>query len=643
MNYWHMQLHQGGSSPLNNEDIFSILDNHAIIGMSSSWENDNGQPERFKSTVSIGDVVLIRANNSPLALVEIVGECEKNTIDDVWFEISRKIKILVIDKENFIKEKYNKDTNKNWTDGIYAATTFQTANDYEFLKYWLKEYFEKNIIVYQKLQTKFTSLFTNESALFAEVNSIPEYKLQNIYSTYTERGDVSDQPVVLLRKTIVEELLLGNRINSKFLKEKKEALALNFEKNVYHSWTKPFRILYSLFYEEFKNELVHFFSLLSRSIQKDLNLVDSTKVKLVHFDGAQNQGSVVIWFSIYNDTYQTQKLARQLLFVIRKGFEFGLYDEISKKRDKMVKTDDFNYDNLIEMFEEYKQTILEDNSMEKAQIANYLEVLEYKKQIILQGPPGTGKTYSAKKMAHQILKESYEERSIIIQFHPSYSYEDFVRGISAKSVGEKIVYQTENKILASFAQKASESDEPYVLIIDEINRANLSTVLGELIYALEYRNESVQSMYAINGDNSITIPENLYIIGTMNTADRSVGHIDYAIKRRFAFVDVLPNEVVIKHEKAKELFNKVSELFVTEKEGKRVNSDFLASDFDYKDVQLGHSYFILSDNSTGEEQKAELEMRLKYEILPILNDYVRDGLLLETAKENIKEIAKFEC
>src|SRR5690606_14650101 len=80
----------------------------------------------------------------------------------------------------------------------------------------------------------------------------------------------------------------------------------------------------------------------------------------------------------------------------------------------------------------------------------------------------------------------------------------------------------------------------YVLIIDEINRANLSSVLGELIYALEYRGEEVQSMYAVDGSNKLILPPNLYIIGTMNTADRSVGHIDYAIKRRFAFVDVLP-------------------------------------------------------------------------------------------------------
>ena len=106
---------------------------------------------------------------------------------------------------------------------------------------------------------------------------------------------------------------------------------------------------------------------------------------------------------------------------------------------------------------------------------------------------------------------------------------------------------------------------------------------------------------------------------------------------------LVENIDVIDHVKAKELFKKVASLFVKEENGIKSNSDYLAPDFDYKDVQLGHSYFILSEDSTEEEQKAELEMRLKYEILPILNDYVRDGLLLETAKERIEEIAKFEC
>ena len=339
---------------------------------------------------------------------------------------------------------------------------------------------------------------------------------------------------------------------------------------------------------------------------------------------------------------------------------------------------------------------------------------------------------------------STESNFTLVQFHPSYSYEDFVRGISVKNENGGIVYRTEDKVIAKLSKLTSEKksledynipllysrflnekanknvnkeyyfnkdrtirlidvhhfngdignlryetlskdgnwqmqtwksiernynlekwEDPishklinynniehyeiwkdfdafvnklksndYVLIIDEINRANLPSVLGELIYALEYRGEAVNSMYAIDDDAKISIPENLYIIGTMNTADRSVGHIDYAIKRRFAFVNMLPNAEVIINDKAKALFNKVSELF-TDK--------YLASDFDAKDVHLGHSYFLLKEDSNLSESE-QLQLKLDHEILPILNEYVKDGMLLEEkAESKIKEISKFEC
>lgn len=471
------------------------------------------------------------------------------------------------------------------------------------------------------------------------------------------------------------------------------------------------------------------------------------------------------------------------------------------------------------------------------EINNLIEILKYKKQIVLQGPPGTGKTRLAKEIAQQIIgnneidvpfiknklsvglkfssvgkreifqiisinqdnveistsgenrlptfngilkyfnnnlgwkttdlknvqayemalaKYLYENVHIrnnssnqlnFIQFHPSYTYEDFVRGIVSKpnEDGDGIVYEAENKILAEFAKKAlvnyklsnenntiefesksvfdafidSIKDElaqsedhkynitdavylfsadesrfkykgdnwvahnkglnmkfselkkiidtgaterqdikrmtdveeltrqhatyfikivekyytfkqtfnesipfqqdielkNYVLIVDEINRANLSSVLGELIYALEYRGEAVESMYEVEGNNKLILPPNLYIIGTMNTADRSVGHIDYAIRRRFVFVNVLPEDLS-KEEGIKfdsKLFHQVAELFETN----------LSPEFEKKDVQLGHSYFIDKSHEGG-----SMEMRLEYEIKPILLEYVKDGVLI---------------
>jgi MoxR-like ATPase len=252
------------------------------------------------------------------------------------------------------------------------------------------------------------------------------------------------------------------------------------------------------------------------------------------------------------------------------------------------------------------------------------------------------------KYLNQILLKTIPGEAKLIQFHPAYTYEDFVRGIVVETNEDKQVeYKVVNKTLADFAQKALNNEfSNYVLIIDEINRANLPSVLGELIYALEYRYDSeksaetsVESMYALKSDDGIErtdsrvlrIPKNLYIIGTMNTADRSVGHIDYAIRRRFAFVDVLPSDQPIRDvienkqtlDKALELFQKVSALF---------QKEYMNSDFDAQEVQLGHSYFLAKDEAT-------LKLKLDFEIKPLLKEYVKDGILNEKAAEKIKELS----
>ena len=307
-------------------------------------------------------------------------------------------------------------------------------------------------------------------------------------------------------------------------------------------------------------------------------------------------------------------------------------------RDTVVKTDIND-----KRISKYVKDILMLNEMNKK-----INLLNNRKQIILQGPPGTGKTRVAKQIAIKMIDNTLaletnediknslarieKDRIKLIQFHPSYSYEDFVRGIVATTAddGKSVKYETKDKILAQMAKKALENKEKnYILIIDEINRANLSSVLGELIYALEYRDEVVESMYALeNGTREITLPSNLYIIGTMNTADRSVGHIDYAIRRRFAFESVLPDKEAINLDDGKKLFEKVEKLFKQD-DGKR--ADTLSIEFSSDDLMLGHSYFIAND-------KDELEEKLKYQIKPLLEEYVKDGVLTDEAKSKIEEL-----
>lgn len=213
-----------------------------------------------------------------------------------------------------------------------------------------------------------------------------------------------------------------------------------------------------------------------------------------------------------------------------------------------------------------------------------------------------------------------------------------------------------NSFLKSESENSYEPLNNYVLIIDEINRANLSSVLGELIYALEYRAETVESMYEVGGSRELVLPPNLYIIGTMNTADRSVGHIDYAIRRRFAFVDILPKNLTTElgNDFKQDIFTKVSELFIENynpameygPEESRLNrSKHLSEEFEPKDVWLGHSYFIQhyeqDENGIKDESKrVDFTLRLEYEIKPILREYVKDGILKPSALDTIENLGK---
>lgn len=397
--------------------------------------------------------------------------------------------------------------------------------------------------------------------------------------------------------------------------------------------------------------------------------------------------------------------------------------------------------------------LLEFYKSEQWKSSDFLEYKNYAKKATIK--------YLFRLEKNKVLEKQFK----IIQFHPSYTYEDFVRGIIAETKGERIEYKNVNKTIGLFAQKALKNffdskkevstiskekwlddnfnlfvekiaedlnndkffkltenvnivdlednaflyignawkgyehrmlfkdikqafldgnsirkdlsnnlnisgsarqhatyyvlvlkafldfvkDKPFkkndedevreksfVLIIDEINRANLSSVLGELIYALEYRGEEVESMYEVDGSQKLILPPNLYIIGTMNTADRSVGHIDYAIRRRFAFVDVPPQELQDDDEIYFNTsgFNKISALF---------NNTNVSKEFEKDAVKIGHSYFIIKKEDAKDEAKRDelFNLKMQYEVKPILLEYERDGILIgEYQEKSIKEYIK---
>jgi|GEM_PF-1244428 len=188
------------------------------------------------------------------------------------------------------------------------------------------------------------------------------------------------------------------------------------------------------------------------------------------------------------------------------------------------------------------EDFVRETRVQNKKVENWLARANRKRQLILQGPPGTGKTFYAERLARLIVSNT-AGISEIVQFHPSYAYEDFMQGIRPQVVSGSLSYNIEPGRFLQFCQRASErGNAPSVLIIDEINRANLSRVFGELMYLLEYRDK--EAPLAVGG-KPFKIPKNVYLIGTMNTADRSIALVDHALRRRFSFIYLEPDYDVL--------------------------------------------------------------------------------------------------
>ena len=183
--------------------------------------------------------------------------------------------------------------------------------------------------------------------------------------------------------------------------------------------------------------------------------------------------------------------------------------------------------------------LAEDLLWQPTDLQKIIDGLKDKRQVIFQGPPGTGKTYVAKRIAEWCKQHGGDYR--IVQFHPSYAYEDFVEGFrpTLTESGQAGFKLTEGPLRRIAEQARAKPDTTFILVIDEINRGNLSKVLGELYFLLEYRDEAIRLLYR---DKMFSLPENLWFIGTMNTTDRSIALVDAALRRRFYFFNFFPDQ-----------------------------------------------------------------------------------------------------
>ena len=260
---------------------------------------------------------------------------------------------------------------------------------------------------------------------------------------------------------------------------------------------------------------------------------------------------------------------------------------------------------------------LNDAYMDEAEYDLVCNLLERKQNVILQGAPGVGKTFIAKRLAYSIIGEKDENRVQLIQFHQSYSYEDFIMGYRPTESGDK-PFEIKYGAFYEFCKKAEDDDgNKYFFIIDEINRGNISKIFGELFMLLEKdkHGEKIRLMYK---NEQFTIPKNVFIIGMMNTADRSLAILDYALRRRFAFYEIKPafesrgfQEYQARLDNP--LFNKLISCV------KRLNATIKMDPSLGKGFCIGHSYFC--DLTPEGISEASLEAIIEYEIIPLLEEY----------------------
>ena len=677
MNYWHIQLHP--DDRLSIEILKSILINLQEIGLGESWNDKNGNPvndpELFKKQMKIDDIVMVRDTVTPVALVRIISDgFIEDEIDENydWFPLRRKIEVLGFyesgDKEllDKILKKYNKSH-------IQASGTLTYCNGNnatnDFIIEWHKAIkyrkLMENIKLTDEKQAQIKTLWekfktdTKEEDKNFNTKEIESLIVQwNQYKEKIKNNSLSLDDYTNTLGSTTATMPGGylcnflERSTRTVLGSSKPGTAFNFEVKLNND-NATYYILKQNKQNASKAEAESYFNENIKDLLKSIVLETDplAKIKLVE-EAAYSAKQILMKMAVLDNL-------TDFLYIYSTQWLEELYNDFIDGDAEGI----FTKNHQVCLVAQKLLTVNEQDKGELILLSHFLWRYVNAKTIadadnpnvIMYGPPGTGKTYSVVNSLDFVCQGD-SARYELLQFHPSFTYEDFIEGIKPKGVSKdgNIRFELVNGVFKNFCIKAKNNPgKPFYFVVDEINRANLSSVFGETLSLLEkdYRHDVkntknlIRTQYSTliedlikedkkyealaytidNGEVKFGVPENVFFIGMMNDVDKSIDAFDLALRRRFKWIRKDCKYEVIEEEtrfKRKEDFSNIGQYI---KACEKLNNYISAELGLGKSYEFGHSFFMkMSDIAKRKEiTQHNLETLFNLYLRPTLKEYLR--------------------